>query len=149
MIGSSGMKLVFRLHDVGFALPLDDLIEVGEGLGGFLRPGPVSTASCSIGTIEHRGIEVPLLDLGAYLDLGAVDLSRANNFLVLAGADRPWALAVDRVTGVFAAAEFASVPVPAWYFREWQRPFHTLAIWREEPLILCEALPFEQMLVAQ
>lgn len=149
MIDSTGMKLVFRLHGVGFALPLGDLIEVGEGLSGLLRPLVAAEASAAVGMIEHRGVEIPLLDLGACLDFAAVDLAGVDDFLVLAGADHPWALAVDQVVGVFPAPEFTLLPAPVWYFRESGRPFRVLTVWREEPLILCEALPFEQMLVAQ
>lgn len=149
MIGSTAMKLVFRLHNIGFALSLDDLVEVCEGLPDQLRTADAPHEFGAVGSVVHRKIEVPLFDLGAFLGLGRFVPGAANFYLVLIGADRPWALPIDRVVGIFPAADFACVPASDWFFQQSERPFRSLLIWREEPLVLCEALSFERALVGR
>jgi purine-binding chemotaxis protein CheW len=128
-------------------LSLDDLVEVCEGLAGQLRIPESQHGFASVGSIEHRNNNVPLFDLGTFLGLGRFDPATANYFLVLIGSDHPWALPIDRAVGIFPAADFTCVPASDWFFQLPGRPFRTLAIWRDEPLVLCEALSFERALV--
>jgi len=146
MVGSLGMKLVFRLGGAGFALPVNDLIEVNEvSAADLLNPDDV-VAPGFLGYHQHRGELVPVRDLGARLDLPPSSFPDGQiALLVLPGADAPWGLATEGVEGVYPDAQFRQLAVSEWVFSSRIWPFVQVVLWKGEPLLHCEALTLERV----
>lgn len=103
------LKLVFRLADLGFSLPVDHLVEVCREPVDRIMPAAADSVSAPIGTLsQHRG-EWPVYDLGRQLLRSAWVGSGESTLLVLSGHAGPWAIPVDEVVGFFPADEFASL----------------------------------------
>lgn len=150
MVGSLGMKMVFRLGGVGFALPINDLIEVKEVLAEELHDSADEAEPGLLGFYLHRGGLIPVRDLGGRLDLPCPVFSRGQiSLLVLPGADAPWGLAAEQVEGVFPDAQFRQLAVTEWIFSARMWPFAQIVLWKGEPLLHCEALTLERVWGAQ
>lgn len=134
MIDSAQMQLVFRLAGIGFVLPIGDLVEVREAAA-------TATGACSV---DDAGEPMASTDLRTRLGLPAARPIRGP-LLVLCGRSSPWVLAVDSVEGIFPGGDFSRRPLPALLAREAPETFRELAVWREEPLQVCNALHLEQL----
>jgi len=146
MLGSLGMKLVFRLGGAGFALPVSDLIEVNEITTEALQVSVTHEEPDLLGFSPHRGSLMPVRDLGGRLELPrAIFPGGQITLLVLPGADAPWGLAAERVEGVFPNEVFRHVSVSEWIFSGRMWPFAQIVLWKDEPLLLCEALTLEHV----
>jgi len=143
MADAGGMKLVFRLGGVGFALPVRDLIEVAEVPVAQLEAGSGDDAAYMDGWLLRRGEAVPLFNLARRLRLSVPAATGQLTVIVMAGADGPWSIVVERIEGIFPGGEFVLVPVAEWMFQRASWPFERLALWREQPLIHCESLALE------
>ena len=133
MTDSAQMQLVFRLAGIGFVLPIGDLVEVRE-----------AATATGAGLVDDAGEPMELTDLRTRLGLPAAKPTRGP-LLVLCGRSRPWVLAVDSVEGIFPGGDFSMRPLPALLAREAPGTFRELAVWREEPLQVCNALQLEQL----
>jgi len=133
MTDSVQMQLVFRLAGIGFVLPIGDLVEVRE-----------AATATGAGVVDDAGDPMALTDLRARLGLPAAKPTHGP-LLVLCGRSRPWVLAVDSVEGIFPGGDFSMRPLPALLAREAPGTFRELAVWREEPLQVCNALQLEQL----
>ncbi|ALC15906.1 chemotaxis signal transduction protein [Desulfuromonas soudanensis] len=138
-MGLVAMKLVFRIAGVGFSLPLENLIEVREGMDGVGKIPPSASDR-----LELRGDFIPLRDLRRRLALPDFSAARGNlKALILAGSDGPWGILVDRVEGIFSLAEFKPKPLPLAFGGIESRPYDRLELWRDEPLVVCDVLRLE------
>lgn len=146
MLGSLGMKLVFRLGGAGFALPVSDLIEVNEIAVAALEVPSTQEDPDLLGLFPHRGSLMPVRDLGGRLDLPrAIFPGGQITLLVLPGGDAPWGLAAERVEGVFPYESFRPISVSEWIFSGRMWPFAQIVLWQDEPLLQCEALALERV----
>jgi purine-binding chemotaxis protein CheW len=135
------MKLVFRLGEIGFALSIQDLIEIREDPCSVLDRSEADSGSMLLGRLMHRGDSIPVIDLGKCLKLPVSTTSPI--VLVLAGESGMWGMTADRVEGIFPESEFESRPLPILFGRPDSLPYAGLELWRDEPLVLCEARKLE------
>ena len=141
MIESARMKLVFRLGEIGFALSVQDLIEIREDPGGVLDRSREEPGTMVLGRVMHRGEEIPVIDLGACLELPP-SISPPI-VLILVGESGPWGTTADRIEGIFPESEFESRDLPVLLCQSPSLPYAGLELWRDEPLVLCEARKLE------
>jgi purine-binding chemotaxis protein CheW len=141
MINTARMKLVFRLGEIGFALSIQDLIEIREDPGGVLDRSEADPGAMLLGRLMLRGEAIPLIDLGTCLELPVSSTSPI--VLILAGESGMWGMAADRVEGIFPESEFESRPLPIILGRQDSLPYAGLELWRDEPLVLCDARKLE------
>lgn len=137
------MKLVFRLADVGFSLPVDHLVEVCQEPVGRITPVTADSSSSLLGTLSHRQGELPVYDLGRQLLSSAWAGSNEVTLLVLSGHAGPWAIPVDEVVGFFSADDFTPLQsspllqfIPIVTGLRFER-------WREELLVAGDAAAWE------
>lgn len=141
MDGASGMKLVFRLAGIGFSLPIADLLEIRDDLAAALDCSAADPDTLLLGRLSWRGAAIPVRDLGGRFGLAG---AAAPVALVLAGVDGAWAVAVDRVEGMFPAAEFLPRALPALLEGRRPMPCDRCDLWRGEPLLSCAAAALER-----
>jgi chemotaxis signal transduction protein len=150
MVSSLGMKMVFRLGGAGFALPVNDLIEVNEVSAQALLVSADGAEPGFLGYHQHRGDLIPVRDLGGHLDLPLSFFPGGQiTLLVLPGSDAPWGLATEGVEGVFPDAQFRQMAVSEWIYSTRMWPFAQIVLWNNEPLLHCEALALERVWGAQ
>ncbi len=138
MADSVLMKLVFRIAEIGFALPINDLVEIREGVGGWLDRSTADPALCLVGTLPHRGEMIAVRDLKRGFRLALESAEVAGPVLILAGRGGPWGALVDRVEGIFSSAEFDVQPLPWLLTNQAPLPYDRVAVRNGEPLVLCE-----------
>jgi purine-binding chemotaxis protein CheW len=137
MTNTVRMKLVFRLGEIGFALCVQDLIEIREDPGGVLDRSKADPEVLILGRLTYRGEAIPVIDLGKCLE---VPSSRTSPIvLILAGESGIWGTTADRVEGIFPESEFDSRPLPILLGGPDSLPYAGVELWRDEPLVLCEA----------
>jgi chemotaxis signal transduction protein len=147
MTDPSSMQLVFRLAGIGFALPVDQLVEVCEVPISRMEYEVGETGARTRGRFNHRETLLTVFALAPAL--GLADRFRpevGQVVLVLCGRAGFWGVVVDAIEGIFPAREFAPHPLPKLLERETPLPFERLLLWREEPLLGCEALLLEAFL---
>jgi len=137
MASTMQLNLVFRLGEIGFVLPVGQLIEIREGIQKWLDRSKTDSEQKVFGTILFRGRAIPVYDLGERLGLSAARELRALTILILGEAERPWGLAADQVDGIFPCTDFTIHELPLLLRRE-QQVYDSLDIWRGEPLIHCD-----------
>jgi len=142
MINTARMKLVFRLGEIGFALSIQDLIEIREDPCSVLDRSEADSGTMLLGRLVHRGDSIPVIDLGKCLEIPVSTTSPI--VLILAGESGIWGMTADRVEGIFPESEFESRPLPILVGRPDSLPYAGLELWRDEPLVLCEARKLEE-----
>ena len=142
MIDTARMKLVFRLGEIGFALSIQDLIEIKEDPCSVLDRSEADSGTMLLGRLMHRGDSIPVINLGKCLELPVSTTSPI--VLILAGKSGIWGMTADRVEGIFPESEFESRPLPILVGRPDSLPYAGLELWRDEPLVLCEARKLEE-----
>lgn len=141
MSAAGEKKLVFRLAEIGFALPIAQLVEIVEGEPE-RSPVDSSGAAESMPGFCHRGEVVRVRDLRRRLALPPAVAGPAL-VLVLVGADGPWGVRVDAVVGIHPGTEFAVRAAPGWLFQTERWPFRALLVWHGEPLVQVDAFELE------
>lgn len=141
MINSSGKRLVFRLADIGFSLPIENLLEILEVDEGTLDETAADANLGLLGLVAFRDEAIYLRDI--YSHLGLTTLARPGLYLVVAGSDGAWALPVDRIEGIFAASEFRLRSLPS-LLTSAPLPFANVDLWRGEPLVRFDPAALEQ-----
>jgi chemotaxis signal transduction protein len=107
MATAEQMKLVFRLGQIHFSLPVDHLVEIRQGSAGWIdRKGQDATGG-RLGSINQRDGQLDVYDLGYFLLLPPWSGSGEMNLLVLSGRDGPWAVPVSEVIGIFPNEAFS------------------------------------------
>lgn len=138
------MNLVFRLGELGFSLPVDDLAEIVEMSAAELDSTSADPSRRCLGRLRWRRFEVELFELWSALGL-QTPCHEQGQFavLVLAGKDGYWSLAVNAVEGIFPGTAFTREAIPPLLTGAAALAFDAFWIWREEPLHGCSALLLE------
>lgn len=137
MTNTVRMKLVFRLGEIGFALSVQDLIEIREDPGGVLDRSGADAEFMILGRLMYRGEAIPVIDLGKCLGVPSSSISPI--VLILAGESGIWGTTADRVEGIFPESEFDFRPLPILLIGRDPLPYTGVELWRDEPLVLCDA----------
>lgn len=147
MTDLSSMQLVFRLAGIGFALPVDQLVEVCEVPTSRMEYAVGETGSRTRARFNHRETMLTVFALAPALGLAErFRPEEGQVVLVLCGRTGFWGVVVDAIEGIFPVREFVLHPLPKLLERETPLPFERLLLWREEPLLGCEALLLEAFL---
>ncbi len=133
-----GMKLVFRLGEVGFTLAVDRLIALREIEVDSFDPSSAGSGRFHLGTLNLRGEEIEVRDLAGRLRLPAGQLENGQGLLVVSGQGAPWSFPVDRIDGVYPDAEFELREIGAFFLDPRDRLYERLALWRRELLVPCD-----------
>ncbi len=142
---TAGMKLVFRLGESGFSLSVDDLVEIREEDANLLADGRNRPGPYSLGMLTCRDQEIPVIDLTALLRISSeMDYGDPLKLLVLVGESGFWSVPVSRIEGIFPLAAFSACRAPWLSIFPGSRPYNAIELWREEPLVRCDALWLEQ-----
>ena len=70
------------------------------------------------GLMVYRETDVSVYTLTSLFELPEIDSYVESQLLVFPGADCPWAVQVDHVSGVMGSAQFKYQDVPVYPFRE-------------------------------
>lgn len=143
MTTPAGMKLVFRLGGIGFSLPIEGLVEIRDDAVPTLDRSKADPAAQLLGHLSHRGAPIPVRSLGARLGLD-VPVCEGAVVLVLPGEAGTWGVAADSVEGIFPATEFLSRRLPPLLTGRRPLPCSHCDLWRDEPLLSCEAGALER-----
>jgi len=140
MSTAASKRLVFRLAGIGFSLAIKDLLEIIEAGEGVLDETAADADLGLLGLIAFRDEAIYLHDILA--QFGLVSDAASRLYLVVVGGDGAWALPVEKIEGIFPAAEFRSLGVPP-LLAAAPLPFSRLDLWRGEPLVGFEPMAVE------
>lgn len=143
MTGMSDKRLVFRIAGVGFALALEDLVEIREAGAGVLDRSAADPENGLLGLLDYRDEAIHAVNVRQKVGLPAPE-SFEVAYIVVSGSDGVWAMPVDKVEGIFPVEEFKVYEVPLLLRVNSELPYQTLQVWRSEPLISCEPLMLER-----
>lgn len=124
------MCLVFRLGGIGFAVPVGMVEEL-------LADADVQQYR-DTGRLDYRGVSIGHFDLAGRLGLPSAKVPSVGPLLVLKGRDKPRAVLVEKVEGVFPGSQFQRHAVPPLLSLQGPLPYRHLLLWREEPLVYCD-----------
>lgn len=133
-----GMKLVFRLGEVGFALAVDRLVAIREKAVDPFDPSSAEPGRFLLGTLDLHGEDIELKDLAGRLRLPPGQLANGQGLLIVSGERAPWSFAVDRIDGIYPDAEFEPREIGAFFLDPRNRLYERLLLWRQELLVLCD-----------
>ncbi len=148
MAGMSDKRLVFRIAGIGFALSLEDLVEIREAGAGVLDRSAADPEAGLLGLLDFHDEAIHAINVRQRVGLPAPERYEAA-YVVVNGSDGAWAMPVDKVEGIFPAEEFRIYEVPLLLRMNAELPYQTLQIWRSEPLISCDPLALERFGDAQ
>lgn len=143
MAGMFDRWLVFRIAGIGFALALENLVEIREAGAGVLDRSAADPEIALLGLLEYRDEAIHAINVRQKIGLPAPESFEAA-YLVVNGSDGIWAMPVDRVEGIFPAKEFRTCEVPLLLRMHGEMPYPSILLWRSEPLVTCEPLALEQ-----
>ncbi len=143
MTGMSDKRLVFRIAGVGFALSLEDLVEIREAGAGVLDRSAADPENGLLGLLDYRDEAIHAVNVRQKVGLPAPE-SFEVAYIVVNGTDGVWAMPVDKVEGIFPVEEFKVYEVPLLLRVNSELPYQTLQVWRSEPLISCEPQTLER-----
>jgi len=132
------MKLVFRLREVGFALPIRGLIEIREDSLDLLDRSTADPDRFLLGELPFRGEPLPVRDLAGRLRLDGKSPFRGQILLVLVGQDGPSGIVADQIDGIYPDQEFESRHISPFFLDSQGCPWRHLVLWRDELLVVCE-----------
>jgi chemotaxis signal transduction protein len=143
LTGMSDKRLVFRIAGVGFALSLEDLIEIREAGAGVLDRSAADPENGLLGLLDYRDEAIQAINVRQKVGLPAPE-SFEVAYIVVNGTDGAWAMPVDKVEGIFPVDEFKVYEVPLLLRVNSELPYQTLQVWRSEPLVSCEPQTLER-----
>jgi len=143
MTGMSDKRLVFRIAGVGFALSLEDLVEIREAGPGVLDRSAADPENGLLGLLDYRDEAIHAVNVRQKVGLPAPE-SFEVAYIVVNGTDGAWAMPVDKVEGIFPVEEFKVYEVPLLLRVNSELPYQTLQVWRSEPLVSCEPQTLER-----
>lgn len=146
MATAEQMKLVFRLGEVSFSLPVDHLVEIRQGSTGWLDRGRHDTTCFRLGSIAQRDGQLDVYDLGGLLQLPAWSGSDEMTLLVLTGVQGAWAMPVDEIAGIFNNDSFTPLSVSPLLGHVSRLPGLAFELWQDQVLVCGDAGRWEQML---
>jgi hypothetical protein len=83
----------------------------------------------------YRKTDVSGYTLTSLFELPETDSDVESQLLFFTGADCPWAVQVDHVTGIMDSAQFKYQDVPVSLFREGGRLYHQVAPYADQLLV--------------
>jgi len=146
MATAEQMKLVFRLGEVSFSLPVDHLVEVRQGSAGWLDRARQDSANHRLGSIAQREGQLDVYDLGEILQLPPWSGHGEMTLLVLTGLRGAWATPVDEITGIFANDTFVPLMVSPLLVHVSRLPGLAFELWQDQVLVCGDAGRWERML---
>lgn len=146
MATAEQMKLVFRLGEVSFSLPVDHLVEIRQGSTGWLDRDRQDTACFRLGSVAQRDGQLDVYDLGETLQLPPWSGAGEMTLLVLTGVRGAWAMPVDEIAGIFDNDSFAPLTVSPLLGHVCRLPGLAFELWQNQVLVCGDAGRWEQML---
>ncbi|BCR04399.1 hypothetical protein DESUT3_14680 [Desulfuromonas versatilis] len=138
MADTVGLKLVFRISGIGFALPIGSLVEIREEVQGWLDRSEAAPERGLLGRLPHRGEMIPVRDLRMGFRLPQSEPQPGELLLVLAKGVHRWGILADAIEGIFPDAEFRVHPLPWLLASQDSMPYGRVVVRKGEPLVLCE-----------
>jgi hypothetical protein len=89
-------------------------------------------------------LDVSGYTLASLFELPETDSDVESQLLFFTGADSPWAVQVEHVTGVMDSAQFKYQDAPVYLFREGGRPYHHVALYADQLLASISAEDLDQ-----
>lgn len=138
MVDADHLRIVFWVNGVGFVMPVADLLvirgtEEDEPVTTMPHPGAIRS-----GSMVYRDTDVPVYDLASLFRLDGQRYSEAGPLLVFAGSEGPWAVKVDRVSGVVDASRIKFRDLPGYLFADADVLYHQVALYDEQLLVSVE-----------
>lgn len=135
MVDADHLRIVFWVNGVGFVMPVADLLvirgaEEDEPVTPVASPGALLS-----GSLVYRDVEVPVYNLVSLFQLEGQDHVGAGPLLVFAGSESPWAVKVDRVSGVVDVSRLKFHDLPAHLFDDDNVLYHQVAFCDEQLLV--------------
>jgi chemotaxis signal transduction protein len=139
MVDAAQLRIVFNVNGVSFVMPIANLLAIrGKGedaLTAMEQPG----SPLQLGFMVYRETDVAVYTLTSLFELPETDSDVESQLLVFTGADCPWAVQVDHVTGVMDSAQLKYQDVPVYLFREGGMPYHQVALYADQLLVSISA----------
>ena len=137
------LRIVFQVCDVGFVMPVTQLMAI-RGSGEFaLHAVDVPPGSSVLGTVDYHDAEVMVYDLPDLMKLDREGREQDGLLLVFSGADSPWAVLVDQVYGVVGVEELQFYDLPAYVLDDGAVRYRQLAQLEGQLLVSLEAALIE------
>lgn len=139
MVDAAQLRIVFNVKGVGFVMPIANLLAIRGKGEDTLTAMEQSGSPLQLGFMVYRETDVAVYTLTALFELPEADSDVESQLLVFTGADCPWAVQVDHVTGVLDSAQFKYQDVPVYLFREGSMPYHQVALYADQLLVSISA----------
>ena len=114
MVDADLLRIVFRVDDVTFVMPVADLLAIRGVDEDDLTPQAQPSDPFQLGSLTYRETDARVYDLASLFGLVEEKLGKEGPLLIFAGSDSPWAVRVDCVDGVVDAAHFEFQNLPAY-----------------------------------
>jgi purine-binding chemotaxis protein CheW len=135
MMGDSGSYLLLRLAEEMYALSSGYVREVTR----WREPTPVPGAPATLpGIISHRGMVLPVVHLGALLQLADAATSRNTRYVVVQYHENHLALLVDEVIDLVDLSDLPREGLPATLNPQHARVLHALVRLDNRPVGVLE-----------
>jgi hypothetical protein len=118
MVAADQLRIVFHVNGVGFVMPVANLLAVRGKGDDALTAVEQLDSPLQTGLMVYRETDVSVYTLTSLFELPEIDSYVESQLLVFTGADCPWAVQVDHVSGVMDSAQFKYQDVPVYPFRE-------------------------------
>lgn len=127
--------IIFRIGGIGFMMPVADLMAIRDPDDLSIDRSSNVFASSQVGSLQFQDLDVPVFGLSEMLCLASAEDGPEKRYLIFAGTECPWAIAVDRVEGVFKGAEFDCRELTSGLFEAGNAPYQAVAVYNGEPLV--------------
>jgi len=144
MVGAEHLRIVFRVNDTGFVMPVADLLAIRGPGEDELTLTSHSGGSLQLGTMAYRETDVMVYDFASLFELGEYPAPAEHLLLIFAGADGPWAVPVDHVSGVVNESGLMFQDLPEYLFRDGTVPYHQVAVYQEQLLVSTDVQQVEE-----
>ena len=144
MVDADLLRIVFRVDDVTFVMPVADLLAIRGVDEDDLTPQAQPSDPFQLGSLTYRETDARVYDLASLFGLAEGKLCEEGPLLVFAGSDSPWAVRVDYVDGVVDAAHFEIQDLPIYLFADQFVPYHQVALYDGKLLISVDSQQIDQ-----
>lgn len=139
MVDADQLRIIFRINDISFVMPVADLLAIRGSDEDDLSPAPEGSSALLLGSFTYRDAEVKLYDFAALFELNGFAGEHEHKRLVFAGDDGAWAVPVDDVTGVVGVNDFRFQDLPGYLFKKDDSPYQQVALYQDQLLISTDA----------
>lgn len=144
MVDADRLRIVFHVNGVGFVMPVADLLAIRGKGEDTLAAVEHSDSPLQSGLMIYRETDIAVYTLTSLFKLPEANSDLESHLLVFRGADYPWAMQVDHVSGVMDSAQFKYQDVPVYMFRDGGVPYHQVALYSDQLLVSVSAEELEQ-----